>query len=384
MSRPIKVLFSARDPGSVGHALALIEAFQGDGRFEVSVTAGGVALRMLRDAGVAVRPFVMSDGREHIADLTENSAPLLAAARRILEEIRPDAVISSLSSFGVGVDEALLAAADVPTFAMQDFWGDVNLGLRVPAGLYLTLDEEAARLTEERWGARALAVGSPKHSRYAGLGIAAVRREARASIGAGEADPLVGFFGQAPDIPGHEAAFRGLLEAVTRLVPQPRLLLREHPKFIQHTERHVSLAEQAGFTVINVTAESPVERWLIACDVVATPYSACALDHAYLSAFSPEPIGVVLYLLCNPEIRAFMQEVCGFDRFPTAKKGIGLVAEKPGGIHPLLQDALTPEGRTGYFKASKHLRVGNPCQTVLETVAAGVMATVQAGGSGAC
>lgn len=384
MSRPIKVLFSARDPGAVGHALALVEAFRGDGRFEVSVTASGVALRMLRDAGVPVRPFVMSDGREHFADLTENPAPLLAAARQVMEEIRPDAVISSLSSFGVGVDEALLATADVPTFAMQDFWGDVNLGLKVPAGLYLTLDEEAARLTEERWGARALAVGSPKHSRYAGLDIAAVRREVRASIGAREVDSLLGFFGQPPDIPGHEAVFRGLLEAVTRLVPRPRLLLREHPKFTQHTEGHVSLVRQAGLTVTDVTAESSVERWLIACDVVATPYSACALDHAYLSAFSPEPIGVALYLLCNPEIRAFMREVCGFDRFPTAKNGIGLVAEKPSEILPLLQDALTLKGRTGYFKASKHLRVGNPCQTVIETVAAGVTATVQAGGSGAC
>ncbi|MBI5628282.1 MAG: hypothetical protein HY953_05135, partial [Candidatus Rokubacteria bacterium] len=104
------MLFSARDPGSVGHALALIDAFQRDGRFEVFVTASGVALRMLRGAGVAVRPFAMSDGREHIADLTEDPAPLLAAARQVMEKIRPDAVISSLSSFGMGVDEALLAA----------------------------------------------------------------------------------------------------------------------------------------------------------------------------------------------------------------------------------------------------------------------------------
>ena len=384
MSRPIKVLFSARDPGAVGHALALIDAFQRDRRFEVSVTAGGVALRMLRDAGVAVRPFALSNGREYLADPKEDPAALLAAARRVLDEIRPDAVISSLSSFGVGVDEALLATADVPTFAMQDFWGDVNLGLRVPAGLYLALDEEAVRLTEERWGARALAVGSPKHSRYANLDIAGIRREARGSIGVKDEEALVGFFGQAPDIPGHEATFRELLDAATRLVPQPRLLLREHPKFTQHAERHVSLARQAGITVTDITAESLVERWLVACDVVATPYSACALDHAYLSAFSPEPIGVVLYLVCNPEIRAFMQEVCGFDRFPTVKNGIGLVAEKPNEILPSLQDALTLKGRTGYFKASKHLRVGNPCQTVIETVAAGVTATVQAGGSGVC
>jgi hypothetical protein len=377
-------LYSARDPGAVGHAVALIEAFQRDGRFDVVVTASGVALRMLRDAGVSARPFSLADGREYLADPSEDPAPLLAAARQVLEEIRPDAVVSSLSSFGIGVDEALLATAGVPTFAMQDFWGDVNLGLKAPAGLYLTLDEEAARLTEERWGARALAVGSPKHSRYAGLDIAAVRRDARASIGVNDLGPLVGFFGQAPDIPGHEEAFRALLRAVTRLVPQPRLLLREHPKFTQHTAKHMSIAQQAGLSVFDVTAESSVERWLVACDVVATSYSACALDHAYLSAFSPEPIGVVLYLLCNPEIQAFMRDACGFDRFPTVKKGIGLVAESPGAILPLLQDALTPEGRGGYFEASKRLGMGDPCRTVMETVASSVTATVQTGGSGAC
>ena len=384
MSRPITVLFSARDPGAVGHALALIDAFQQDRRFEVSVTASGVALRMLQDTGLIVRPFSLPDGREYLADPKGDTTPLLAAARQVLDEVRPDAVITALSSFGVGVDEALLATAEEPTFAMQDFWGDVNLGLKVPAGLYMTLDEEAVRLTMERWSARALAVGSPKHSRYVGLDTAAVRRDVRASIGVNDLDPLVGFFGQPPDIPGHEAAFRGLLGAMTRLVPQPRLLLREHPKFIQHAERHVALAEQAGLTVIDVTAESSVERWLVGCDAVATPYSACALDHAYLSAFSPEPIGVALYLLCNPEIRAFMRDACGFDRFPTVKKGIGLVAESPGAILPLLQDALTPESRAAYFQASKRLRVGDPCRTVMETVATSIMATVQAGEGGAC
>jgi len=250
--------------------------------------------------------------------------------------------------------------------------------------LYLVLDNEAVRLTEARWEARAVAVGSPKHSRYAELDIPTIRQRVRSSIGADSSEPLVGFFGQSPDIPGHEEAFSELLQAMTHLKPRPRLVLRAHPKFTEYAERHIVLAERAGIPVIDATTDSSAERWLLGCDVVATPYSACALDHAYLSAFSQEPIGVVVYLLCNAEIRAFMRKACGFERFPTTERGIGLVAERASDVLPMLQRALMPKGRKDYFSASKGLRVSDPCRKVLETVAASVPATAQGGRAKAC
>ncbi|MFQ5801312.1 MAG: hypothetical protein ACE5JQ_00260 [Candidatus Methylomirabilales bacterium] len=368
MTRKLRVLFSSRDPGGVGHILILLQAFRKDGRFDVYLAASGAALSMLRQTGELPRPFILADGRDHL-EVGEDPTPLTDAARRLLDEVRPDAVFACLSSFGVGIDEALLAACKVPSFAMQDFWGDVNLGLGVPARLYFVLDDYALKLTKERWGVEAVAVGSPKHARYNALDVAALRHTARKSLGVNGDDKVVGFFGQSPDIPGHESAYQDLVRAMGELVPRPLLLLREHPKFVVLGRDHISLANRVGLKVADVTNDRDLEAWLAACDVVTTPFSACGLDHAYLSAYSQKPIGSVLYLMTNDEIRAFSQDVSGMKQFPIVERGLGKVAGAPEEVSLWLRDALYGESVTAYFEASKSLRTGeDPSRIIVETV----------------
>lgn len=367
MSRKARILFSARDPGAVGHVIALLEAFRQDGRFEVDLAASSPALDMLREAGELPRPFALLDGRDYL-EADEDPAPLLEAASQFLKNTQPDAVFVSLSSFGVGIDEALLATARVPTFAMQDFWGDVNLGLGVPAGLYFVLDEYAVELSQKRWGVHAVAVGSPKHSRYADLDVVALRRATRRSLGVDDEEKVVGFFGQSPTIPGHESAFQDLVKAMAALRPQPVFLLREHPKFPALQEEHISVAKELGLKVASATNERATEAWLAACDVVVTPFSLCGLDHAYLTAYSQEPIGSALYLMTNDEIRSFAQRVCGMKQFPIVKQGMGQVVETPDAVHPTLESTLSNEYVNIYFGASKLLQRGDSFQIIVGVV----------------
>jgi hypothetical protein len=380
MTLPAKVLCSARDPGGASHLLALVEAFQASERFAVALAASGAAYEHLRQRGLSPQQFQLPDGRDHL-EIGEDPGPLLDAARRVLEDVKPEAVLVSLSSFGVGIDEALLATARVPTFAMQDFWGDVNLGLGTPAELYFVLDEEAAQLTRARWSVRAMAVGSPKHARYARLDIPAMRQATRGDRGIRAEEPLVGFFAQSPDMPGHDATFEEFVNAATRLQPRPTLLVRGHPKFPASRHGMVAVAEQAGLRVLDVTGEDDLESWLAACDVVATPFSACGLDHAYLSAYSPAPIGCVLYLLCNDPIRRCLRELSGLDRLPLVARGIGLLADEPDAVLPFLRDARKPESREAYFRASKSLPKTHAAGRVLETVWQAVGVAAGAGGA---
>ena len=368
MSRKPRILFSSRDPGGAGHISILLQAFRKDGRFEVDLVASGVALAMFQKLGESPRAFAFQDGRDHL-QVGEVPTPLMDAARRLLEEARPDAVFTCLSTLGVGIDEALVAACQVPSFVMQDFWGDVNLGLGVPAGLYFVLDDYAARLTRERWGVDTVAVGSSKHSSYTALDVMALRHRARRSIAVSDDEKVIGYFGQSPDLPGQEAAFQDLVKAMGELKPQPLCLLREHPKFLDSRKEHVSLAHDAGLMVADVTGEPDVEGWLAACDVVTTHFSACALDHAYLSAYATRPIGTVLYLLSNQEIQEFAAEACGFPVFPTVDQGLGTVVKDTESIVPLLTSALREPERAAYFGASKGLQQwSNPCQAIVDTV----------------
>lgn len=365
MSRTRRVVLSARDPGGVGHVLALAEAFRARGN-DTRVVASGVALRMLRGGGEIVQPFEFGGSR----DFVEVGAPmheLLGAARAVLDEIQPDLVLGSLSSYGVGVDEALVAVARCPTFVMQDFWGDANLGLGVAAGLYLALDEFAVEVTRQRWGLPAVAVGSPKHSRYARCDVARMRREARSELGVTDGQVIIGFFAQSPDIPGHESAFQELARAVASL-RGPVFLLRQHLKFQHRRAEQIAFLTDLGLRVIDVSDRDRAEPWLAACDVVATPFSLSALDHAYLSAYSTEPIGVVLFLLPNQEIQAFMERSCGFGQFPTVDRGLGTVVRSASSTAPLLVAALAPSAVDRYYQASQALRADDACERVLAVV----------------
>lgn len=373
--RARRILLSCRDPGGVGHVLALLDAFRQRGGFEMEVVASGVGLRMLQEAGECAGQFALPSGHDCVQP-GESVDDLRRAARGVLDELEPDLVLASLSSYGVGVDEALVAVARCPTLVMQDFWGDANLGLGVPADLYLALDDFAVRLSRRRWGITAVPVGSPKHSRYRGIDVTALRREARARIEVDESQALVGFFGQSPEIPGHESAFRDFVTAIAEIRPRPVLLLRQHLKFHDRREEQAALARAAALRVIDVSDESSVEPWLAACDVVGTPFSLCALDHAYLSAYSRAPIGVVVFLLPNREIQLFMEESCGLKQFPTVDKGIGRVARTARDIASLVQDGLKPAHAESYFNASRVLRDEDACRHIVEIVESRTAAVV--------
>lgn len=348
--------------------LELCRAIRRDGRFQLRLVASGQAHIMHSEAGEGSLNFTLDDGRDHI-EVDENPAELLDGAKKVLADLEPDIVITSLSSFGSGIDEALLATCQVPSFALQDFWGDVNLTLGTPAELYFVRDEWAAKISKELWGVDSYSVGSPKHWGYAGQDVVAMRNAARASLDVKDPQPLIGFFGQSPAMPGHEETYHDLIQAAAALDAKPTLLIRAHPKFQESREKYISQAEGAGLAVIDVTGRNPGEPWLAACDVVTTPFSTSALDHAHLSANSPCPIGSVIYVLTNEDIRSTFLSSNGFTEFPTVTQGIGVVATQPGDLASLLQHGLSDQGAQKYFQASKSLlQEEDPCRLIIEKI----------------
>jgi hypothetical protein len=352
--RTVRVLVSARDPGGAAQIRALCPALRADARLEVRVSASGPAFDLLEAAGERPIRFSPAGGSPHVpAD--GDPTPILDAARDLIRDVDPDVLLVGISSLGVGLDEALLArAAGRPTFALQDYPGDANAVGRAYAGTYLVRDEAAARLTRERFGVAAVAVGSLRHAAYAGLDVARLRAGIRERIGAAAGQPVLGFFAQPAEIPGHEAAFGHLAGTLARRPVKPLVLLREHPKFPEGFDRHAAVLRRAGITVRDAT-EGEVEPWLCACDVVTTPFSHCSMDYAFLSAWSHEPLGAVLLLLTTEEIRRFRWEYTGMSGPDGVDAGLGLVAERPEDVEPLLARALAPEERGRFHDASRRL-----------------------------
>jgi hypothetical protein len=295
---------------------------------------------------------------------------LLAAAATLIETVSPDVLLVGISSFGVGLDEALLArAAGRPSFALQDYPGDANAIGGAYAGTYFVRDENAARLTRTRLGAAAVVTGSLRHAAYAALDVSGLRGRTRERIGAPPGRRVLGFFGQPPEVPGHEAAFTDLVNALRCHEVKPLVLLREHPKAGASFDRHATALRQAG-VVVHDAREGDVEPWLCACDVVATGFSHCSMDYAFLGAWSSEPLGVVLFLLTTEEIRRFMRDYTGMAHPDGVEAGLGLVAERPETVGALLDRALEPEERARYHAAVRRL----PRQARLDLIATALAA----------
>ena len=365
--RRVRVLLAARDPGGAAQMRELVPALRADPRASVTVAASGAAFDILAAANHAPVRFALPGGATHVPS-GGDPAPLLEAARALLARLVPDVLVVSISSLGVGLDEALLAgAAGRPTFALQDYPGDANAIDGAFAGLYFVRDEAAARLTRVRFGVATLPVGSLRHAAYAGIDVLALRGRTRAALGAGDR-PVIGFFGQPPEIPGHEAAFRDLVAALARRPPAPLCVLREHPKALDLRDAHLAALAAGGVPARDATGPGAVELWLTACDLVTTCFSHCAMDYAFLNAVSPEPLGAALFLLTTPEARAFVRESTGLEAPDGVELGLGRVAATAADVVRLLDHLLTAEARQAYHAASRKLPRGADLARIVDTV----------------
>jgi hypothetical protein len=367
VKRP-RVLLSARDPGGAAQVRAVLPALRADGRLDVHLAASGPAWDMLSAAGEGPIRFALPDGSTHVPP-NGDPAPLLRAADALLARVDPDALVVGISSLGVGLDEALLhRGADRPTFALQDYPGDANAIEGAFARVYFVRDEAAARLTRARFPVTAIPVGSLRHEAYAALDVPALRAATRARIGAAPGTPVVGFFGQPADIPGHEAAFHHLVAALASRPVKPLVILREHPKSTGHRRSHLAALERAGVAIHDASDEAAAEPWLAACDVVVTCFSHCTMDYAFLAARSPEPLGSAVFLLTTPEVQGFIRDYAGIEQPDGVALGLGRVARAPAEVPAALDAALTAGERRAFHEASRRL----PRQARLDRVVAEV------------
>lgn len=223
----IRLLLSAHDFGGGLGIGRIAEAAASDHRFKIDLVADGPAAELFRKRGLAVT--TVDAGR---AENKASASQLIALARDVLAKLNPDVVLVALSGPEAGLDEALLAAVTppVPTFALQDYWGDVNMTLGCAAATYFVVDSFAAELTRARCGSEAVVVGSVKHADYGQRNAFRERQAARARLGIEPERSLVGFFGQPLwSVAGYAETIASFAAAIARQAPQAIAVYRPHP-----------------------------------------------------------------------------------------------------------------------------------------------------------
>lgn len=345
MSDRLRLLFCARDMGAALNLAPVARLLAGRAGVEVRVVAQQPALAYLKAeagrGGFVVTPF---EGGE--AQGPGDAGELLAAARTVLDALRPHAVLTGLSWPGAGVDEAMAVVAKVPVLAFQDFWGDVNLTLGRVADRFLVRDDLAARLTFERCGKPCLVVGSPKYEAYDGLDVTALREAGRERLpGRG---PVAGFFGQPlGDLPGYARSAAAFGRALAAACPEARLLFAPHPK---ETGGAALAALGAGGLLVMRADFSCIEEALAACDVAATCFSSCGEDLAELRARGGDGLATMLYLLFEPDVADVFGRGAGLDFVPAARQGRAVEVRAAERLSVAVASALA--GRTGRTAAA--------------------------------
>lgn len=356
--RPLKILLSARDPGATENIIQLLRLMEADPVFEPIVAASGTASLQMEARNIRHISFSFASGQDHIRP-GEDSGPLLASAEDLFQRIRPDWVLVSLSSFGAGVDEALIAVSSVPVLALQDAWGDVNDLLGKTADLYLVLDEDARRITGERFPVATLATGMPKYLKYTTLDFGRIRKETRRHLGLLDHEKLLGWFGQSGQIPGYTRVFDSFLKAVDRMDSGIRVLVKPHPKFSDTGAEEASAARKSlAGRLVDLAPRLSTEDLLASTDLVVTPFSLCGLDHGVMSSMSPVPMGAVVYVMNNSAIRRFARETWGRIDFPiVGNRGVGtcLTSEDPGTMAEHFSSAMARKHAGQYHTRSRQV-----------------------------
>lgn len=318
----LRLLLSARDTGSAGHALAVLDEAAQHPWIELVVYADGPALDLLTAKYQFVKRFSLPAAQ---SPSSYYSACLISEARRIIESENPDAVLVGVSHCDeAGLDEAFLAAAfDRPRFAIQDFWGDVNLTLGIAAETYFALDEVAVRLTASRHGQSAIAIGSAKHQRYAALDVGALRIAARSKLGVLLGHTVVGYFGQSlAHLSGYDNLLRSLAKTLRKIGGEVSIIYRPHPREDEAEIAQTLACFSAAGIQATLVVDDVTECWLAASDVIVSCFSSCAYDAAFLNRFSPTPVNSSIYLLFNESVAEYFRSVTDLEAPPPTALGL--------------------------------------------------------------
>lgn len=344
--RPLKLLLSARDPAAA-HAIGnLAKRACIDSRFSIRVIASTPASELLE--GLPCECLALP------LDVSMNPECLDSAVSQMLEQFHPDAIIAGASGPDAGVDEVLVKrAAGIRSYVVQDFWGDVNLTLDAPPDCYFVVDRLAAELTQQRVGSETYIVGSVKHASYGALNVSRLRAKGRAALGAGEDEPVIGYFGMPlGDMKGYWRTLEALAESIQGL--PFTLIYRPHPKEDEHV-RGRTCDILSSFGKFSEDQGDCVEETLAACDLILSCYSSCGIDSELLGRNLVQDDRLSVFLLYDTEILEHYRRYTRLDDLPPSLQKRSLTIKDRSDLRDTLKTLLAVESRLDFLVSESRL-----------------------------
>lgn len=357
-----RLLLAARDAGSAGHVAAMAANFASH-EIESLIVAEGVAHSYLESRSV---PHMTSDSWLSGIKPGDRSMDIVAAACEKLAQFGACAVVCGRSPVQEeGIDRIAISAArmwKIPSFVIQDFWGDVWPEDYRPDH-YLVIDELAAHLTRNKTFADVHVIGSPKHAHYEYIDFHSLRRTGRAFLELGADASLVGFFGQ--DllwVPGYRQVLRDIGETVKHM-HGVELFYKPHPRETPTSQlQSMAILEESGVHPI-IVPNFTVEEAIASADVVLSCFSTVALDAAFMMRCDTEANVSIVCSDYPGDVSSCWRPATGLDEFPLVSKNLALSASDRSSLEDALRVGLLPEEKMRQAAASR-LILGSPRKSI--------------------
>ena len=356
-----KLLVTARDAGAAFNIIEICKQALSEGIFSLEIYAQMPAAQYFQENGIVVNVVSLPSAKTTNDEEAKN---LLCYCKALIENIRPDAILSGLSTpFDGGIDEAILAVAKgkIPTIVMQDFWGEANKFFGVIADCYLSLDAEAVRITYERHNAISVALGSPRHAHIGKIPLLKFRNMLRKELEIDQNALVIGLFGQALHrLEGYYATIQYWSSSLKHFSKKIVAVYRSHPREKEEeTFKTIELIKETGLECKRIQHEK-VEHSLLMCDVVCSAFSNCSYDASYINYYAIEPLLVPMLLLFNEEVSQYLRSKVCLEQFPYLKDGMALAVNRPEELEEKLNYAISKKGKKDIWLACKQLP--DPCR----------------------
>lgn len=345
-----KVLISARDAGGALSVLPVIRALESDPRFEVAIVASGVASTLFEREGLIVDNVLLGG-----FDSIDAAHDLIVVAKELISTHRPDAILTGLSGPTAGIDEALIVSAseDIPTFSVQDYWGDVNLTFGKGADHYFVIDDLAETITKLQVANSGVSkVGSVKHTSYHSIDPNVLKGFFRCANGIEEDAFLVCLIGQPLwHLKGYEQTMQFALSEITN-IPGAVAVYLPHPAEPEIAELPEWLpCVEPSKQILEVVVDS---------DVLCAVNSSVIADAAAYAAATEHLFAVGAYMLWDVEISQWVEETTGMDFVPLARSGCAITVQSQEEFSALLMSTRQEAHRERVFSAIKENKLCVP------------------------
>ena len=280
----------------------------------------------------------------------------ILSARILISEFQPDAILVGLSGDGCGIDEALVACADdTKTYALQDFWGDVNIGFGKLPGTFFVLDEYAREQTIKKIpDANVVVSGSTRSPKCDHFFSRKKYTDTLDWCGEAAEQNLAVFYGQNLwHLPGYRQTIAAVSEGLRKYNRPHNLYYRPHPTENLHFSQ--TNVRDLNFDGVDIAIEEPKPLYvsLASAGISFTCFSSCSRDLALLSAYSSEPLGCIVHTLFSADVFDHYYKATGLGEIPMVKQGMASLVKNEGELLAKISDALTTKTKVLRWRKSK-------------------------------